>query len=73
MVKGNLDGMMEENILEVINVIKNMDMVNFFGLIINTIKDNGKKENNMGWLCIKDEICLKKDNAISRKEKEQNG
>lgn len=58
MVKGNLDGMMEENILEVINVIKNMDMVNFFGLIINTIKDNGKKENNMGWLCIKEEICL---------------
>lgn len=47
MVKGNLDGMMEENILEVINVIKNMDMVNSSGLIRNTIKDNGRKENNM--------------------------
>jgi hypothetical protein len=58
MVKGNLDGMMEENILEVINVIKNKDMGNSFGLIINIIKDNGRKENNMDWLCIKEEICL---------------
>lgn len=47
MVKENLDGMMEENILEIIKMIKKKAMVNFIGQEINIIKVNGKMGNNM--------------------------
>lgn len=73
MDKENLDGMMVENIQEVIKMIKKMVMVNFIGQMVNIIKVNGKMENNMEQHFIKVKICLMKDNAILKKEKELNG
>lgn len=43
----NLFGPMEENILEIISMTKNMDKVHSNGLMEENIKDNGKMENNM--------------------------
>lgn len=73
MDKENLDGMMVENILEVIKMIKKMVMVNFIGQMVNIIKVNGKMENNMELLFIKVKTCQMKDNVILKKENEQNG
>ena len=73
MGKENLDGMMVENTLELIKMIKKMVMVNFIGQMVNIIKGNGRMENSMGLLFIKAKIWIMKDNAILKKENELNG
>lgn len=73
MDKENLDGMMVENILEVIKMIKKMVMVNLIGQMVNIIKVNGKMENSMELLFIKVKTCLMKDNVILKKVNELNG
>lgn len=73
MDKENLDGMMVENILEVIKMIKKMVMVSLIGQMVNIIKVNGKMENNMELLFIKVKTCLMKDNVILKKVNELNG
>lgn len=73
MDKENLDGMMVENILEVIKMIKKTVMVSLIGQMVNIIKVNGKMENSMELLFIKVKTCLMKDNVILKKVNELNG
>lgn len=56
MVKENLDGMMEEDMQEIIKMIKKKVMVNFIGQEINIIKVNGKRVNSMDQQFIKEKI-----------------
>ena len=46
--RGKLYGLMEENIMENILMIKNRDMESLFGRMVGGMKGNGWKGNRMG-------------------------
>ncbi len=53
MEKENIFGMMGENILGLINKIKNKDLVSIFGMMEDCMKGFGKMENSMEKGCLK--------------------
>lgn len=52
MDKDCTNGLMEDNIKEVIEMIKNMDMVYIPGLMVENIVENGKMIKDMGKVSI---------------------
>ncbi len=71
-VKEYLHGRMEENMLGHMLMIKNMDLVYLSGQMVESMKECGKKENNMEKECIL-VVMVKRERVNGLKVKELNG